>query len=176
MEEWAKKTEQLTEEEFSKLVNNLKKIRSNQISLEAVGELVAENGKKIQQLATLKIVNQQLIIRPQETKKIPLINQAVLEAQLGYRLGKISEKEVSFFLAPLTGEIRQQLSKKVATLCEQGKTFLRLSRQKVLKLLKEKKLSQNQQQLAEKEIEKVNEKYLKKVQDLQAKKTKELSW
>jgi ribosome recycling factor len=166
------------QENVDRLEFNLKKIRSNQISLEAVEELLVEyQGKKqkIKQLATLKINSErQLIIQVLEPKKTSAINKTVLEAQLGYQQIKMEKDELYFSLAPMTGEIRQQLNKKIKEINEQGKTDLRLSRQKILKSLKEKKSSQNEQKLAEKEIEKLHEKYLKKIQELQAKKEREL--
>jgi ribosome recycling factor len=167
------------QEDLNRLENNLKKIRSNQISLEAVEELLVEHqGKKqkIKQLAILKVnPGRQLVIRVFEPKKVSAINKAILEARLGYQQVKTEKDEIYFSLAPMTGEIRQQLSKKVKEMAEQGKTDLRLSRQKVLKSLKEKKPSQNEQKLVEKEIEKISEKYLSEIKKLQDKKEKELT-
>ncbi|CAJ0747089.1 20012_t:CDS:2 [Entrophospora sp. SA101] len=174
----AERIEELMKEDLNRLETSLRKIRSNQISLEAIEELsIQQQGKnqKIKQLATLKINHEgQLVIRVFEPKKTQAINKAVLESQLGYQQTKMEKNEIYFSLAPMTGEIRQQLGKKVKEMTEQGKAALRLSRQKILKSLKEKKLSQNEQKLVEKEIEKINEKYLKKIQELQAKKENEL--
>src|SRR3954452_22887530 len=145
------------QEDLNRLEINLKKVRSNQISLGVVEELIVEQqGKrqKVEQLATLKInPERQLVVHVFEPKKVQAINRTILEAQLGYQSVKMEKNELYFSLAPMTGEIRQQLSKKVKEMAEQGKTDLRLSRQKVLKSLKEKKPSQNEQKMAEKEIE-----------------------
>src|SRR5688572_12384382 len=147
-------------EDLNRLETNLRKIRSNQVSVEAIEELsIQQQGKnqKIKQLTTLKINHDgQLVIRVFEPKKAQMINKAVLESQLGYQQTKMEKNELYFSLAPITGEIRQQLGKKVKEMTEQGKAALRLSRQKILKSLKEKKLSQNEQKLVEKEIEKIN--------------------
>lgn len=165
--------------DLERLEINLKKIRSNQISLAAVEELLIEQRgekKKVKQLASLKInAERQLIVRVFETKKIPIINKAILESQLGYQQVKMERDEIYFSLAPMTGEIRQQLKEKVKEMTEQGKTALRLSRQKILKSLKERKLSQTEQKLIEKEIEKINKKYLEEIQKIQEKKEKELT-
>lgn len=165
--------------DLERLTTNLKKIRSNQISLEAVEELLIEQGgakKKLNQLASLKInAERQLVIRVFEAKKIPLINKTILESQLGYQQVKMERDEIYFALAPMTGEIRQQLKGKVKEMTEQGKAALRLSRQKVLKSLKEQKLSQNEQKLIEKEIEKINKKFLEEIEKAQVKKEKELT-
>jgi ribosome recycling factor len=165
--------------DLEKLASNLKKIRSNQISLVAVEELLIEQGgerKKLNQLASLRInTERQLVIRVFEAKKIPLINKAILAAQLGYQQVKTERDEIYFSLAPMTGEIRQQLKGKVKEMAEQGKAALRLSRQKILKSLKEKKLSQNEQKLIEKEVEKINKKYLEEIEKAQVKKEKELT-
>ena len=75
----------------------------------------------------------------------------------------------------MTGNIRDQLNKKVKEMVEQGKTDLNLSRRKVLEELKKKEPSQNNQKIAEKEIEKIKKEYLKKIQELQVKKEKELT-
>src|SRR3954453_14201385 len=116
---------------------NLKKIRSNQISLAAVEELLIEQRgekKKLKQLASLKInAERHLIVRVFEPKKLPIINKVILESQLGYQQVKMERNEIYFSLAPMTGEIRQQLKEKVKEMTEQGKTALRLSRQKILK-------------------------------------------
>jgi len=183
MTEWAEKTEKLMQEDWDRLANNLKKVRSNQISLETIEELTIEQqGKKqkIKQLAALKInPGHQLVIRVFEPKKTQVISKAILDSQLGYQQTKVEKDEIYFSLAPMTGEIRQQLNKKVKEMIEHGKSALRISRKKVRKkirnLVKKKEMSQNEQNLAEKEIEKINEKYLKKIQVLQAKKEKELT-
>ena len=183
MSEWAEKTEKLMKEDLDRLEINLRKIRSNQISLEAIEELSVEHQEKkqkIKQLAILKInPDRQLVVHAFEPKKIQVINKVILESQLGYQQVKMEKDEIYFSLAPMTGEIRQQLNKKVKEIVEQGKSTLRISRQKIREeirnLAKKKEISQNEQKLAEKEIEKINEKYLKKIQELQVKKERELS-
>ncbi|CAG8687920.1 5089_t:CDS:2, partial [Scutellospora calospora] len=86
---YPEKAEKLMQEDMNRLEINLKKIRSNQISLEAIEELfVEQQGKKekIKQLATLKTnPERQLVIQVFEPKKTSVINKAVLEAQLGYQ-------------------------------------------------------------------------------------------
>src|SRR4051812_26975110 len=168
------------QEVLDHLENNLKKIRSNKICLEAVEEvLVEQQGKqqKIKQLATLKINSEkQLVIHVFEPKKIQAIEKAVLDSNLGYQRVKAEKAEIYFVLVPTTGETRDQLKKKVKEMIEKVKAKeLGLTRQKIFKELKAKKMSQNAQKLAEKEIEKVKEEYLKKIQELQAKKEKELT-
>jgi ribosome recycling factor len=166
------------QEDLNRLEINLKKIRSNKISLEAVEELLVEQqGKKekIKQVAALKINSGQLVIRAFEPKKIRAIEKAVSDPQLGYQRVKMEKDELYFSLAPMTGNIRAQLNKKVKEMVEQGKTDLNLSRGKIFKELKKKEPSQNNQKLAEKEIEKIKKEYLKKIQELQAKKEKELT-
>ena len=105
------------QEVLNRLENNLKRVRSNQISLEVVEELIVEQqGKRqrIKQLAALKInPERQLVIRVFEPKKAQVISKTVLEAQLGYQSVKMKKDELYFSLAPMTGEIRQQLNKKV---------------------------------------------------------------
>ncbi len=166
-------------EVLDRLEINLKKIRSNKISLEALEEVfVDQRGKKqkIKQLATLRINSEkQVVIRAFEPKKIQAIEKAVSDSQLGYQKVKTEKDETYFSLAPMTGNIRGQLSKKVKEMVEKGKIDLRLSQQKIFKELKKTKLSQNEQKLAEKEVKKINENYLKKVQELQVKKEKELT-
>ena len=167
------------QEDLNRLEINLKKIRSNKISLGAVEELLVEKqGKKqkIQQLATLKINQEkQLVIHAFEPKEIRAIEKVVSDSQLGYQRVKMEKDEIYFSLAPMTGDIRDQLNKKVKEMVEQGKTDLNLSRRKVFEELKKKEPSQNNQKLAEKEIEKIKKEYLKKIQELQAKKEKELT-
>ena len=183
MTEWAEKTEKLMRENLNKLETDLRKIRSSQISLEVVEELIIEQqGKKqkIKDLAALKInSDKQLVVRAFESKKIQAISKTVLESKLGYQQVKMERDEIYFSLPPMTGETRQQLIKNVREMIEQGKVALRISRQKILKevqnLVKKKELSQNEQKLVEKEVEKINEKYLKKIQEIQAKKEKELT-
>ena len=167
------------QEDLNRLEINLKKIRSNKISLGAVEELLVEKqGKKqkIQQLATLKINQEkQLVIHAFEPKEIRAIEKVVSDSQLGYQRVKMEKDEIYFSLAPMTGDIRDQLNKKVKEMVEQGKTDLNLSRRKVFEELKKKEPSQNNQKFAEKEIEKIKKEYLKKIQELQAKKEKELT-
>lgn len=168
------------QEDLNRLEINLKKVRSNKISLEVVEELLVEKqGKKqkIKQLAALRINQEkkQLVIHAFEPKEIRAIEKAVSDSQLGYQQVKMEKDEIYFSLAPMTGNVRDQLNKKVKEMVEQGKTDLNLSRGKVFKELKKKEPSQNNQKLAEKEIEKIKKEYLKKIQELQAKKEKELT-
>src|SRR4051812_42924212 len=113
------------QEDLNRLEINLKKVRSNKISLEAVEELLVEQqGKKqkIKQLASLKInPERQLVIRAFEPKKIQAIDKAVSDSQLGYQRVKTEKDEIYFSLAPMTGEIRGQLNKKIKEMAEKGK-------------------------------------------------------
>src|SRR5687768_12444706 len=103
------------QEDLNRLEINLKKVRSNKISLEAVEELLVEQqGKKekIKQVATLKINSEkQLVIRAFEPKKVRAIEKAISDSQLGYQRVKIEKDELYFSLAPMTGNIREQLNK-----------------------------------------------------------------
>ena len=77
------------QEDLNRLEINLKKTRSNKISLGAIEELLVEKqGKKqkIQQLATLKINQEkQLVIHAFEPEEIRAIEKAVSNSQLGYQ-------------------------------------------------------------------------------------------
>lgn len=179
MKELVEAAEESMKRDLVRLADNLGKIRSNQISLKAIEELLIEQqGKKrkIRELAILRInPNNQLVIQVLELKDVSLIKKAILESQLGYQQIKIEKNELHFSLASMTGEARQQLVKKVKEIVEQGKASLRISRQKIRELIKKNKnLSQNEQKIAEKEIEKVNEKYLNEIKQLHSKKEKEL--
>jgi ribosome recycling factor len=180
MTEWTEKVEKLMQEDLNRLETNLKKIRSNKISLEALEEvLVEQQGKKqkVKHLATLKVNSErQVIVHAFEPEKIRAIEKAILDSQLGYQRVKMEKNEIYFSLALMTEDIRNQLKKKVKEMVEKGKTDLQISRKKVLKELKEEETSQNQQKIAEKEIEKIKEKYLKRIQELQTKKEKELTF
>ncbi len=102
--------------------------------------------------------------------------KAILDANLGYQLGRSKDKEVYFSLSPMNETIRKDLFKKVEQIIEEGKKNLRLSRQKVRDLIKKSSPSQNEQKSAENEIEKISKKYLDEMDKVKQKKKTELSF
>ena len=174
-----KKTE-LLEKEVRVFIAKLEKIRSNRINLEMIRGLpVNYQGEKkpIKTIANLRVsANHELIIHAFEPKLLPFIIKTVVDNQLGYKQERTTEDEVYFTLLPMTREIKERLIRNVKVIGEEGKTTLRLIRQKLRDLVKKNKdFSQDQKRNYESQIDQLVESYQDKLSAAEAKKTTELS-
>ncbi|WNE40326.1 MAG: Ribosome-recycling factor [Mycoplasmataceae bacterium] len=174
-----KKTSQLTKElEF--FISKLDKIRSNQISLESISNLMVNlqgEKKPLKAVASSRISsNHELIIKAFEVKSIPAISKTILDNQLGYKLERSTKEEAIFTLTPITKEIKERLIKEVKLVAEEGKKSFRLIHQDLKKALKEdRSLSQDQKKNCEKQTDKLIKDYQDKFLIAEEKKIKSLS-
>jgi ribosome recycling factor len=133
--------------------------------------------KPLKAIANLRISpNHELVIRAFEAKMMPLINKAILDKELGYKVERSTKEETYFALTPITKEIKEKLIKEVKSITEEGKKAFRLLHQDLKNFLKkDKTLSQDQQRAAEKQSDKLVKDYQDKLVAAEEKKIKELS-
>lgn len=132
----------------------------------------------INQLATLAVPEPRTItLQPWESKQIPLIEKAILNANIGLTPAN-DGKLIRLILPPLTEERRKEIVKQLRKVAEEAKVATRNIRRDAMdsakKLEKDKKISEDDLKRAEKEIQdltKVNE---TKIDDVLTHKEKEV--
>ncbi|WNE40914.1 MAG: Ribosome-recycling factor [Mycoplasmataceae bacterium] len=174
-----KKTSQLTKElEF--FISKLDKVRSNQISLDAISNLIINlqgEKKPLKAIASLRISSKhELIIKAFEAKSVPAISKTVLDNQLGYKIERSTKEEIVFTLTPITKEIKERLAKEVKSVAEEGKKSFRLIHQDLKKALKDdRNISQDQKKNYEKQADKLVKDYQDRLLLAEEKKIKTLN-
>ncbi|HKZ15841.1 MAG TPA: ribosome recycling factor [Geobacteraceae bacterium] len=132
----------------------------------------------LNQVASLTIPEARvIIIQPWEAKSIPLIEKAILNANIGLTPtndGKI----VRLALPPLTEERRKEIVKALKKMAEDAKIALRNIRRdandELKKLEKDKNISEDDLKRAEKEVQDVTNSFVTRIDDVLAAKEKEV--
>jgi len=132
----------------------------------------------LNQVASLTIPEARvIIIQPWEAKSIPLIEKAILNANIGLTPtndGKI----VRLALPPLTEERRKEIVKALKKMAEDAKIALRNIRRdandELKKLEKDKNISEDDLKRAEKEVQDVTNGFVSRIDDVLAAKEKEV--
>ena len=118
-----------------------------------------------------------LAIQPWEKKMIPLIEKAIIDANLGLTPSNNGET-IRCTVPPLTEERRKELVKVVKAEVEQTKVEIRNIRRdanaEIKDLQKNKEISEDEQRSGEEKIQKATDASIKKSDDLLAAKQKEL--
>ncbi len=132
----------------------------------------------LNQVASLAVPEARVIvIQPWEGKLIPLIEKAILNANIG--LTPTSDgKIVRLSLPPLTEERRKEIVKVLKKMAEDAKIALRNIRRdandELKKLEKEKNISEDDLKRAEKEVQDVINSFVSKIDEVLAAKEKEV--
>ena len=118
-----------------------------------------------------------LAIQPWEKKMIPLIEKAIIDANLGLTPSNNGET-IRCTVPPLTEERRKELIKKAKGTGENAKIVVRNARRDGMELLKKAQkndgLPEDTQKEAETEIQKITDKKVKAVDELVAAKEKDI--
>ncbi|MCX8473056.1 MAG: ribosome recycling factor [Sediminibacterium sp.] len=117
-----------------------------------------------------------LIILPWEKKMLPLIEKAIMAANIGIT-PQNDGQQIRLHFPLLTEERRKELSKKVAAEGEHGKVSIRNHRRDTienLKKLQKEGLSEDQMNSAELSIQGLTDKYIQQIDKLIAAKEKEI--
>ena len=118
-----------------------------------------------------------LAIQPWERSLIPIIEKAILDANLGFTPQNNGEI-IRCSVPPLTEERRRELIKKAKAAGENSKVVVRNARRDAVEALKKAHkndgLSEDAEKEAEEEVQKVTDKNIKKVDEIVSAKEKEI--
>ena len=118
-----------------------------------------------------------LAIQPWERNMIPVIEKAILDANLGFTPQNNGEI-IRCVVPALTEERRKELVKKAKATGEQAKVVVRNARRDAMELLKKAQknegMSEDTEKEGEGEVQKITDKFVKNVDDIVAAKEKEI--
>jgi ribosome recycling factor len=152
--------------------------RANTGILEGIMVDYYGNHSPISAAATLAVPEPRTItISPWEAKMIPVIEKAILNANIGLTPSN-DGKLIRLILPPLTEERRKEIVKDLKRKAEDDKVALRNIRrdaiEKLKKLEKDKQISEDDLKRAEKEVQGVVDSYIAKVEEVFVHKEKEV--
>ncbi len=129
-------------------------------------------------VATLAVPEPRTItLQPWETKMIPIIEKAIMNANLGMTPAN-DGKLIRLNLPPLTEERRKETVKQLKKLAEDAKVAVRNIRRDAIdqlkKLEKDKKISEDELKRSEKEVQDVTDKHVHRVDEVFVHKEKEV--
>ena len=118
-----------------------------------------------------------LVIQPWDAKVVPEIEKAIQQAGLGIN-PVVDGKIVRLPIPPLTGERRDELTKLVHKLAEEGRVHIRTLRrdanEAVKKLKNEKQISEDDSFKAQEQVQKLTDRYIVQIDSLVKAKEQEL--
>ncbi|MBO8455681.1 MAG: ribosome recycling factor [Bacteroidetes bacterium] len=117
-----------------------------------------------------------ILIQPWEKKMIPVIEKAIMDANIGLTPQNNGES-IRCAVPPLTEERRKELIKKVKTAAENCKIVVRNSRRDAIEALKKAQkdgMPEDMQKEYEQNVQKETDSYVKKIDELAAAKEKEI--
>lgn len=132
----------------------------------------------LSQVATLSVPEPRTInLQPWETKMIPVIEKAIMNANLGITPAN-DGKVIRLNLPALTEERRKDIVKQLKKMAEEAKVAARNIRREAIdelkKLEKNKKISEDDLKRAEKEVQDVTNSYVAKIDEVLAHKEKDV--
>jgi ribosome recycling factor len=132
----------------------------------------------LSQVATLAVPEPRTItLQPWEAKMIPVIEKAIMNANLGLTPAN-DGKVIRLNLPALTEERRKEIVKQLKKMAEDTKVAVRNIRRDAIddlkKLEKDKKISEDDLKRAEKEVQDVTNGYVSKIDEVLAHKEKEV--
>jgi len=132
----------------------------------------------LNQVASLSIPEARvMIIQPWEVKLIPVIEKAILNANIGLTPTN-DGKVIRLSMPPLTEERRKEIVKMLRKMAEDAKIAMRNIRRdgndELKKLEKDKKISEDDLKRAEKEVQDVTNSFVSKIDEVLALKEKEV--
>ena len=132
----------------------------------------------LSQVATLSVPEPRTInLQPWETKMIPIIEKAIMNANLGLTPAN-DGRVIRLNLPALTEERRKDIVKQLRKMAEEAKVAVRNIRrdanEELKKLEKNKKISEDDLKRAEKEVQDLTNSYVTKIDEVLAHKEKEV--
>jgi ribosome recycling factor len=169
------------EKSIDALRREYQKVRTGRASTSLLEDLKIDyygNPTPVNQVATLAVPEPRTItLQPWEPKVIPLIEKAILNANLGVTPSN-DGKMIRLMFPPLTEERRKDIVKQLKKLAEEAKVALRNIRREAIdgakKLEKDKQIAEDDLKRLEKEIQDVTKCCETKIDEVFAHKEKEV--
>ncbi|MEA5112452.1 MAG: ribosome recycling factor [Geobacteraceae bacterium] len=169
------------EKTIDSLRKEYQKVRTGRAStalLEDIKVVYYDSPTPINQVAGIAVPEARVItIQPWEAKLLPLIEKAILNANIGLTPSN-DGKLIRLSLPPLTEERRKELVKQLKKMAEESKIAVRNIRRDAIdslkKLEKDKKISEDDLKRAEKDVQDVTNGCIAKVDEVLATKEKEV--
>ena len=174
VEDEMKKAIEATKREFSELRSG----RANPKMVEGVRVNYYGTPTLLREIATISVPEaRMLVISPWDPTSVKEIERAILQSELG--ITPVNDgKVIRLIVPPLSEERREDLTKIVKKISEEGKVSVRTIRQngkdKIKTLEKEKKISEDDRFTAEADLQKLTDKYIADIDKLLVDKEKEL--
>jgi len=164
------------------LTEELASVRAGKASVNVLNGILVEyygTPTDISQVASITVPDARtVLVQPWEKKMIPVIEKAILVANIGLTPSNNGE-HIRLNIPPLTEERRKELIKGVSKTGEEAKVALRNIRRDALDKFKaaQKKSEITEDELhdGEDKMQKLTDKYVKEVDAMVAKKSKELA-
>ncbi len=161
--------------------NDFQKIRTGRATTGILDSITVEyygNTSSLNQVATLAVPEARTItITPWETKVIPIIEKAIMNANIGLTPSN-DGKTIRLNLPPLTEERRKEIVKSLKKKAEEDKIAIRNIRRdaidKMKKLEKDKAITEDELKKYEKDIQEVTKSFESKMDEAVAHKEKEV--
>ncbi len=169
------------EKTIDSLRKEYQKVRTGRAStalLEDIKVVYYDSPTPINQVAAIAVPEARVItIQPWEAKLLPLIEKAILNANIGLTPSN-DGKLIRLSLPPLTEERRKEIVKQLKKMAEESKIAVRNIRRDAIdslkKLEKDKKISEDDLKRAEKDVQDVTNGFIAKVDEVLAAKEKEV--
>jgi ribosome recycling factor len=163
------------------LRHEYQKVRTGRASLGLLEDIKVDfygTPSPLSQVATLAVPEPRTItMQPWETKMIPIIEKAIMNANLGLTPAN-DGKVIRLNLPALTEERRKDIVKQLKKMAEDAKVAVRNIRRdandELKKLEKEKKISEDDLKRSEKEVQDVTNSYVARIDEVLAHKEKEV--
>lgn len=169
------------EKTLNVLKNEFQKVRTGRASTSILDGVKVDyygNSSSISQVATLAVPEPRTItIAPWESKLIPVIEKAILNANIGLTPSN-DGKLIRLNLPPLTEERRKEIVKDLKKKAEDDKVALRNIRRdaidKLKKLEKDKQITEDELKKSEKEVQDITKSFETKIDEAVVHKEKEV--
>jgi len=169
------------EKTLAVMKNDFQKIRTGRATTGILDSITVEyygNTSSLNQVATLAVPEARTItITPWETKVIPIIEKAIMNANIGLTPSN-DGKTIRLNLPPLTEERRKEIVKSLKKKAEEDKIAIRNIRRdaidKMKKLEKDKAITEDELKKYEKDIQEVTKSFESKMDEAVAHKEKEV--
>ena len=169
------------DQSISHTQGELNKVRTGRANPEMFNSVFVEyygNKTPLNQVANVSVPEARLVtIQPYEKTLIPIIEKAIMDANLGVNPGN-NGTAVLIPIPPLSEERRQDLNKFVHKLVEEGRVSVRNIRRDAIQNLnnfgKEEHISEDEIKRNQQEIQDITDKHITTLNHMQSDKEKEL--
>lgn len=162
-----------TQESMKDTINHLEKtfnnIRAGKASPQMLGSVYVDyygSQTSLGQVSNISVTDSRtLAIQPWEKSMLPVIEKAILVANIGFTPMNNGE-QIIINVPPLTEERRKELVKQAKVEADNAKIGIRNARQDANKDIKKGEASDDEKKIAEEKIQKLTDTYIKNIDDM----------